>query len=226
VNPADDALCCLHTPKCALQNVYCRACLVGKGHRLGQAKSGITRGVKGMRGARRRLLVLLALVAVPASAQAATLATEPSTPKLVFGGQPNVGFYELTGAGSHFLVWRDFASRYRLSVFRLRIRRGSSEACRPYRNQFATVGGDHALRRLVAHRAEANELSYGSTRVYEFAASEQDRADVSIAGHQFPGELNVDIGEGPAPMKPVIGSLSIGIDGLDCTVGFVGRYQG
>jgi hypothetical protein len=181
-----------------------------------------------MRGVRRRLAMLAVLVAVPASAQAATLATEPPAqiPKPLYGEEPELGFYELTGAGSHFLVWRDFASRYRLSVFRLRIRRGSSEACRPYRNQFATVGGDHALRRLVAHRAAANELSYGSTRVYEYAASEQDRADVSIDGHQFPGELNIDIGEGTAPMKPVIGSLSIGIDGLDCTVGFVGRFRG
>jgi hypothetical protein len=180
-----------------------------------------------MRGVRRRLGTLLVLVAVPASAQAATLATEPLAhiPKPLYGEEPELGFYELTGTGSHFLVWRDGASRYRISVFRLRIRRGSATGCRPYKNQFATVGGDHALRPLVAHRAEANELSYGSTRVYEYAASEQDRADVSIDGHHFPGELNVDIGEGPAPEKPVIGSLSIGIDGLDCTVGFVGRLH-
>jgi hypothetical protein len=165
-----------------------------------------------MRGGRRRLAMLLAFVAVPAGAQAATLATEPPNraPKPVYGGEPNVGFYELTGAGSRFLVWRDFASRYRLSVFRLRIRRGSSAACRPYKNQFATVGGDHALRPLISHRAEATELSYGSARVYEYAAGEQDRADVSIDGHHFPGELNVDIGEGPAPEKPVVGWLSIG----------------
>jgi hypothetical protein len=174
------------------------------------------------------LVVLLALVAVPAGAQAATLATEPlaHTPKPVYGSEPDVGFYELSGAGSRFLVWRDFASRYRLSVFRLRIRRGSSAACRPYKNQFATVGGDHALRPLVAHRSEATELSYGSTRVYEYAASEQDRANVSIDGHHFPGELNVDIGEGPVPEKPVVGWLSIGLEGLDCTVGFVGSYRG
>ncbi|MBS1881917.1 MAG: hypothetical protein JSS97_03045 [Actinobacteria bacterium] len=180
-----------------------------------------------MRGGRRRLAMVLAFVAVPAGAQAATLATEPPAhaAKLVFGSEPDVGFYELSGAGSRFLVWRDFASRYRVSVFRLRIRRGSSSACRPYKNQFAVVGGDHALRPLVAHRAEANELSYGSTRVYEYAAGEQDRADVSIDGHHFPGELNVDIGEGPVPEKPVVGWLSIGIEGLDCTVGFVGRLR-
>lgn len=181
-----------------------------------------------MRGGRRRLAMLLAFVAVPAGAQAATVATEPPThaPNPVYGGEPNVGLYELTGAGSRFIVWRDFASRYRLSVFRLRIRRGSSSACRPYKNQFATVGGDHALRPLIAHRAEADELSYGSTRVYQYAASEQDRADVSIDGHQFAGELNVDIGEGPASEKPVVGWLSIGIEGLDCTVGFVGSHRG
>lgn len=181
-----------------------------------------------MPGGGRRLLVLLAVVVAPAGAQAATLATEPPAhaAKPVYGSEPNVGVYELTGSGSRFLVWRDFASRYRLSVFRLRIRRGSSAACRPYKNQFATVGGDHALRPLVAHRAEANELSYGSTRVYEYAASEQDRADVSIDGHHFPGELNIDIGEGPVPEKPVVGWLSIGIEGLDCTVGFVGSFRG
>jgi hypothetical protein len=33
--------------------------------------------------------------------------------------------------------------------------------------------------------------------------------------------LSVDIGEGPTPQKPVVGQISIGVDGLDCTVGFV-----
>jgi hypothetical protein len=170
---------------------------------------------------------VLAVAAVPAGAQAATLAAEPprQTPRPVYGGPPEIGYYELSGAGSRFLVWRDGAGRYRLSLFRLRIQRGSSPACRPYRNQLAGVGGDHALRPLVAHRAEATELSYGSTRLYEYAAGEQDSADVSIDGRHLPGELNVDIGEGPVPMRPVVGSLSIGIEGLDCTVGFVGRYR-
>jgi hypothetical protein len=179
-----------------------------------------------MRGGGRLTLLLLALIVLPATAPAATLASEPPmTPKPVYGVAPELGFYEVSGAGSRFLVWRDGAGRYRLSVFRLRIRRGSSAACRPYKNEFATVGGDHALRPLVAHRAEANELSYGSTRVYQYAASEQDRADVSIDGHHFPGELNVDIGEGPVPEKPVVGWLSFGVEGLDCTIGFTGNYR-
>lgn len=174
------------------------------------------------------MAMLLAFVAVPAGAQAATLATEPPTvaAKPVYGRPPEIGIYELSGAGSRFLVWRDFMGRYRLSVFRLRIRRGSSAQCRPYKNRLAVVGGGHALRPLVAHRVDANELSWGSTRVYEYAASEQDRADVSIDGHHFPGELNVDIGEGPVPEKPVVGSLSIGVEGLDCTIGFVGSFRG
>lgn len=94
------------------------------------------------------LALVIGLVATPT----AIAATEP--PRHVYGEAPGLGFYELTGTGSHLLVWRDFASRYRLSVFRLRIRRGSSEACRPHKNQFAVVGGDHALRPLIAHRAE------------------------------------------------------------------------
>jgi hypothetical protein len=180
-----------------------------------------------MRGGRRRLAVLLAFVAVPAGAQAATLATGPSdhAPRQLYGEPPNVGYYELSGAGSRFLVWRDGAGRYRLSLFRLRVRRGSSTECRPFRNQLATVGGDHALRPLLVHRIGETELSYGSRRVYEFAAAEQDRADVSIDGHHFPGVLNVDIGQGPTPEKPVVGWLSIGAEGLDCTVGFTGSYR-
>jgi hypothetical protein len=31
-----------------------------------------------------------------------------------------------------------------------------------------------------------------------------------------------DIGEGPVPGKPVVGSLSIGTEGLDCTISFRG----
>jgi hypothetical protein len=175
----------------------------------------------------RRVAVLVMIALAASATPAAIAATGPpaNVPRPLYGEEPGVGFYELTGAGSSFLVWRDGAGRYRLGVFRLRIRRGSGPGCRAYRNRFATVEGEHALRPLVAHRADADELSYGSTRVYEYAASEQDRADVSIDGRRFPGELSVDIGEGPVAGRPVVGSLSIGVEGLDCTVGFVGRLR-
>jgi hypothetical protein len=171
------------------------------------------------------VLVTIALVAV--ATPAAIAATEPAdtNPRSLYGEPPNVGYYELSGAGSHFLVWRDGAGRYRLSLFRLRVRRGSASECRAFRNRLATVGGDHALRPLLVHRIGETELSYGSTRVYEYAATEQDRADVSIDGRHFPGVLNVDIGQGPTPEKPVVGAISIGTEGLDCTIGFTGSYR-
>jgi hypothetical protein len=165
--------------------------------------------------------VALALVAVPLLAPAAPSATAPP-PVRTYGGPPQIGFYELSGVGSRFLVWRDFAGRYRLSLLRIRIRRGAAAECRPYRNRLVTVLGDHALRRLLVHREEETEVSYGSTRSYEFAAGDQDKVSVSVDGRVLPAELSVDIGEGPTPEKPVVGRLSIGVDGLDCTVGFVG----
>jgi hypothetical protein len=165
--------------------------------------------------------VLLALVAVPLLARAAPSATGLAPTVRTYGGPPRIGFYELSGVGSRFLVWRDFAGRYRLSLLRIRIRRGAAE-CRRYRDRLATVPGDHALRRLLVRRDEETEISYGSTRTYEFAAADQDKVRVSVDGRLLPAELSVDIGEGPTAEKPVVGQISIGTDGLDCTVGFVG----
>jgi hypothetical protein len=165
--------------------------------------------------------VLLALVVVHLVTRAAPSATGLAPTLRTYGGPPRIGFYELSGVGSRFLVWRDFAGRYRLSLFRIRIRRGAAE-CRPYRDRLATVPGDHALRRLLVRRDEETEISYGSTRSYEFAAADQDKVSVSVDGRLLPAELSVDIGEGPTSEKPVVGRISIGVDGLDCTVGFLG----
>lgn len=165
--------------------------------------------------------MLLALVVVHLVARAAPSATGLPPTVRTYGGPPQLGFYELSGVGSRFLVWRDFAGRYRLSLFRIRIRRGAAE-CRTYSNRLATVPGDHALRRLLVHRDEEAEISYGSTRSYEFAAGDQDKVSVSVDGRLLPAELSVDIGEGPTPERPVVGQISIGVGGLDCTVGFVG----